>query len=331
VLGTILAACSLVAWVVVPIGKFVRYLAAGPELSRTRGRAALSSLAVVLAAVIGIGFVSAPDRFRGEGVVQMREAPVYVGEEGFAFELLPSGAEVSPKGPPLARLRNPELEAKLAQAEARSRELQVRYRLEEANSLANAQIVAEQLAAEEETLAWLRRRSALLEIHAPIAGRWVAPKFDQVHDAYLHRGDRLGTVVAAAPLIIRANVEQAAAARLIPEEIRGVEIQIRGRADRGKPFAGRLERILPAGLERLASPALGHQASGTFLTSMEDPNGTKAAERVREIWVLPDPEAGVRLLGGQRVVVRIEMPPRPLAVQWWHSILQVFQKRFHVA
>ena len=172
----------------------------------------------------------------------------------------------------------------------------------------------------------------LLEIRAPVEGRWVAPEVHRIRGAFLHRGERLGAVVQLGPPIIRADAPQQIAAQLLSEaHTARAEIQIIGRASEGKPFPGQIEAILPAGQERLASAALGNPAGGSNLTAPGDPNGTKSAERVFEVRLLPQPSPGTRLLGGQRVQVRVELSPRPLVAQWWHSIQQVFQKRFHVA
>jgi len=38
----------------------------------------------------------------------------------------------------------------------------------------------------------------------------------------------------------------------------------------------------------------------------------------------------VPLLYGQRVALRVTLPPQPLAVQWYRSLLQLVQRRFHV-
>ena len=37
------------------------------------------------------------------------------------------------------------------------------------------------------------------------------------------------------------------------------------------------------------------------------------------------------LLPGQRVVVRFELSPKPIAVQAWTKLLQVFQRRFNLS
>jgi hypothetical protein len=64
--------------------------------------------------------------------------------------------------------------------------------------------------------------------------------------------------------------------------------------------------------------------------SLDDQRGTKAAERVFEIRVVPDSQSGVRLLAGQRVIIRFENRAKPLLSQWYRWFLQLIQRRFKV-
>lgn len=332
VVGAVLAAAAIVAWVFVPLGKFVHYLSAGPELARTRRRAVLSTVATLAVLVGAIGLIPAPDRARVEGVVEPVDmAFVHAGEDGFLREALPTGTDVRLDGPPLVRLENPELQAELAKALAKLEELQDRRRLQEANSVAGAQILAEQVSAAQDAVGRLRQRVAALEVRAPLEGQWTSPKIDQMRGAYVHRGDRLGLVARTDRLCIRAMADQQVAALLIAEARPDVEIQVQGRPDPNRPLAGRIDRILPAGTEQLPSAALGYLAGGSIATSSEDREGLKASEKLFEIVVAPEPREGVRLLSGQRVVVRFDAARKPLAIQWWRWALQVFQKRMRVA
>jgi hypothetical protein len=95
-------------------------------------------------------------------------------------------------------------------------------------------------------------------------------------------------------------------------------------------LTGRIETILPAGQEVLPSEALGYAVGGSMPTLLQDPRGLKTAEQFFEIRIRPAPESPVRLLSGQRVLARIQMPSKPLAVQWWQSARQLFQRRFHI-
>jgi putative peptide zinc metalloprotease protein len=116
---------------------------------------------------------------------------------------------------------------------------------------------------------------------------------------------------------------------MLIEEAEGrVEIRVRNRPD--LRLTGRVLKILPAGQEQLPSQALGYAAGGSMATSPGDTHGMKAAERFFEIRISPDRDSDVRLLSGQRVVVRFQKPPKPLAVQLWRSLLQLVQRRFHI-
>jgi putative peptide zinc metalloprotease protein len=201
----------------------------------------------------------------------------------------------------------------------------------EPNNTANVQMYTALLTAMDKTILVLRQRMSMLEVHAPIAGQWVSPRIERVRGAYLHRGDPLGTVVRTDHVRIVASADQQVAAQLFAEKDRlRAEVQAQGQPEPNSPFPARVEKILPSGQERLPSAALGHLAGGATLTSSDDPNGVRAAERLFRIELICD-SPQFRLLGKQRVTVRLELPARPLAMQWWHAIQQVFQRRFHIA
>jgi len=67
----------------------------------------------------------------------------------------------------------------------------------------------------------------------------------------------------------------------------------------------------------LPSAALGYQAGGAMAVVKDDQKGVKAAERFFEIRVIPDAASKVQLHSGQRVIVRLVMPPKPIALQAW--------------
>jgi len=57
--------CSLfIAWITVPIGRFVHYLASSPKLERVRFRAVAVSIALAVLIVGVLQFVALPSHFR---------------------------------------------------------------------------------------------------------------------------------------------------------------------------------------------------------------------------------------------------------------------------
>jgi len=329
ILGAALATAAVVAWVCVPLGKFLRYLATSGELTRVRSRAVASTVFVLAASIGAVGLIPAPDRCRAEGVVEpVRLATIHAAADGFFQEYLPSGTKVTAGAPRLLRAVNPELVAKRAKLRAERLRLQARRRIAQTEEIAAAQILTEQISAVDEKIRRVEDELSSLVVYAPLAGTWVAPKIDQLRGAYLRRGDKVGLVASLDDVIIRATAGQNVAAMLLAEADPAVEIRVRGRPD--MYLDGKIRRIIPAGQEKLPSEALGYAAGGTIQTVPDDEKGTRAAERFFEVHIDPSRDGCVQLLSGQRVVIRFNMFPKPLMVQWWRSLLRLVQRRFQI-
>jgi putative peptide zinc metalloprotease protein len=351
-LGVILALAAAVAWLFVPLGKFVHYLLTSGELMRVRGRAIGSTLAVLALIVAGVGFVPAPDRFLIEGVVEPAQQEIlHAAADGFVIGLTASNSNVSPDGEPILTARSPALETELDQVRAQRRELETRRRQAMRQDQAQAQIFAEQIVALDERESRIRHQLDSLSIRASFTGQWVSPNIDRARGAYIRRGDAVGMIASRPPrVIIRATASQDVADLILAGEHRGLRIRVKGlpRPEMG----GEVVRVVQAGQDRLPSAALGYGAGGSIRTDPKDPKGVKASERFFQVEIKPDkvydpgipgdpddpndnvPEGTwhekVPLWAGQRVVVRLEMPPKPLIQQWYRSILQLVQRRFQI-
>ena len=328
--GAILAMGAVVAWLLVPLGRFVYYLVAGPELARVRFRAVGTTLLALGALAVAVGMIHFPDRCRVEGVVEPeRMAVVHAAADGFVEDFQPSGRQVTPEGEPLVRSRNVELEARRLGLMAERRSLVARRDLAVAeDETAQAAILEGQIGVVGGQIGRVDEQLADLSLHAPLAGEWVSPDIERVRGAYLRRGDRIGLVATVDKLIIRATAGQQVAALLIEEGATAVDIRVKGRPD--LETTGIQRRILPVGQERLPSPARGCGAGGSIEVVSDDRTGTRAAERFFEIEVEPAEGDGVGLLPGQRVVVRFELSEKPLVLQGWRLLLQLVQRRFHI-
>jgi len=325
--GAALAATAVVAWVGVPLGKFVHYLATSNELTRVRQRAVGSVLGVVLLIVVLVGLIPRPDRHRLEGVAEpVRFAVVHAGTEGFIREVVvPSGSKVR-AGQPLVVAENLQLQTQHEQLLAERKRILARYRLAQTQDAAVAQTLAEQLDALDARIQANRERLEKLTLRAPVDGTWISPDIEQSTRAFLKRGQKVGIVASLGDVLVRAPAGQDVAALLINEPIERVEIRLKGRPD--IELTGRVIKILPAGQQQLPSAALGYRAGGSIQTAANDPHGTQATERQFELRIIP--EGQVKLLPGQRVIVRLQTPSKPLASQWWRSILQLVQRRFRL-
>jgi putative peptide zinc metalloprotease protein len=275
-----------------------------------------------------LGTLRVPEYCRVEGIVEpVRLAIVHAQSDGFVTEFLASGRKVEPGDRTLIEAVNPQLQAEKKSLLAELRGLQIQQRIAELEEVAAAQILAERIEALEEKIARVEFELSSLRLQAELSGTWVSPDIEKAKGAYLHRGEQIGLVASLDDVLIRAIAGQKIAAKL-KQAYEQVEIRVKGRPD--AMLTGKIEKRLPAGQEVLPSEALGYAVGGSMPTLLQDPSGLKTAEQFFEIRIRPASESPVRLLSGQRVVARIQMPSKPVAVQWWQSARQLFQRRFRI-
>jgi putative peptide zinc metalloprotease protein len=320
---------AIIAWVLVPFGKFVRYLATNEELARTRSLAVGSTLGTLILLIICTGVLRLPDYCRVEGIVEPVDmAIVHAESDGFIVDFLATGQSVSPETDPLIKSINYKFQAEKKALQAELITLEAKQRIAITQEIAAAQVLAEQIDALNEKIARVDNEILSLQLQSPLSGTWVSPEIDKAKGMYLNRGEQIGFVANLDNVLIRATAGQALAAVLVEQAHKHLEIRVKGRPD--VKLSGQIEKIFPAGQEVLPSEALGYAVGGAMPTQSQDPYGRKAAEKFFEIRITPDSDASVRLLTGQRVVVRIQLRSKPLMYQWWLSLRQLFQRRFHI-
>jgi putative peptide zinc metalloprotease protein len=325
----ILALSGIVGWLIVPVGRFLHYLATSEELARKRLRAIASTAVVTVILAVGVGVVRLPDHRRVEGIVEPREMNIiHARSDGFVAGFLASQVQVSPNDVSLVTAVNPALEAQKRSLVAERRTLAVRRELAVLKEVAAAQIFDEQLAAQDQKIARVEQELAWLHLTAPIAGTWVAPEIEFAQGRFVRRGESLGLVADLDNLLIRATAGQNVAALLIEQAAQDVEIRVEGRPD--PTMAGTIEKIFPAGQEQLPSQALGYAVGGSMPVDAHDSSGTKTAEKFFEIRIRPQLDHPDQWRTGQRVIVRVRLRPKPLAAQVYHYGRQLFQRRFHI-
>jgi len=328
-IGVLFAAIVLSGWVVIPFGKLIRFLATSRELDKLRVRAVFTFSGAVVALLITVGLLRMPDRCRIEGVVEPVDyAVIHMKTAGFVDGFLESGSKTSPQGPTIIEASNPDLTTRSDQLQAEFRRLQVNRQFAQTREAAKVQIMDEKMTALKEQIARVDKDLQALALKAPISGTWVAPDIDRITGRYVKRGQRLGVVANLNDLRIRAVAGQSVAGRLIKDA--NPVVAIRGKDQPDIQLAGRIEKIIPAGQARLPSAALGYSAGGSTQIDLQDPSGRLAAEPFFEILVVPGLEANNRVRPGQTMILMFETTAKPLIVQTWRSLLQLFQRRFQV-
>ena len=339
-LGLVLAVAAGIAWVLVPLGKFLHYLFTSAELLRVRGRAIGSTLGVVAALGAIIGAAPFSDNRCIDGLAEARQMSfIFTGADGFIEgPHVPSGQSVQPdQEQPLVQGRNMELETRLKALAAERAQLESQRRMAQTQEPAEARNLLRAIAFRDRQMEQTRKDLAALRVKPPLAGTWIAPEIDRLPGAFLPRGKPLGMVADLDDMIVRVVAGQDVASLLIEEldcrQSPRVRIRLRKRPD--VEFTGRVERILPAGQEQLFSPAMGLSAGGAVETDVQDRQGVKTRQNFFEIRIRPDTVTtrsnegwDARLLPNQRVIVRFELSRKTLYTQWRLKLLQLIEKRF---
>lgn len=330
-LGILMAATAIIGWVVVPVGKFVHYLAVHPELLKTRSRAVAVTVATLALLGLGLGVAPAPDHGRAEGVVEARAmAAIHAAADGEARVVLASGSRVGAAGDVLVAADNRELRAEQEQLTAQLAALRHRHHQALARDPATAQSFSEQIAALRQQVARVEKDLANLTIAAPIEGVWMATAEDLLPGAVLQRGQPLGLVVDTSDLYVRVTADQYLGPRL-RAELASPHVELRARRQPELYCTGEVRRVIPGGRRELPSAALGIAGGGALAVRMHrESTGVEAAEPFFEVDVELTDAHAARLLPGQRVVARFRLPDAPLAVQLWRAVRQTLQERFQV-
>lgn len=335
--GLLLAVWSVIAWVLVPIGKFLHWLVTHPSLQEHRLRAMTASAAVLAVLLGSLGVIPVPEHYRTEGVVESTwRTDLSVQSDGFVTQVLAEvGRPVEPQQIILV-MENPDLQAKRKELQAQLQGLQWAQRQALAEDQVQMKSAEARIEATREELTKIAERIDSLVVRSPHRGILVGPTLAKLEGQFLQRGQVVTQVADLASLRVTALVEQGQNAALFDHEnsIRRVELRTAGRLDR--TLNSRLLRIFPSGRSELPHPALGYAGGGSIAVRTDDPHGQTAVRPLFELWLeLPKNYAsgihGVAAFPGQRVYVRLTLQQRsPLLAQWVHRLRQLFRERLSI-
>jgi len=329
-IGTLLAIISILMWVVVPVGRLFNYLSVSPELEYKRFRAVGTTVIFMTACILMLGVFRFGDYWRTDGVVEpVRNAAVYSSAGGFLTNYNPSESLVEETKSSVTRQTSPEQESeiKIAQEELSSLEIQNRIAREE-ERIAEAGMLNVKIQAARKRLDNVLNDRSRLEVHAPVSGVLVSPRIGERQGSWVCKGERLGVVLSSDTVRLRVIVNQIEAARLFGASGFTTTFRIEGRPDIGMvPMRATVERIISIGSAWLPNAALGFTGGGQHAVK-NGGDGQQTFSNTFEVWLKPVAQAGVTLFSGQRVVVRFEFPPRPLALQWYRKVRQILNPHF---
>lgn len=321
---TIMAAAGLAAWLVVPIGRGLWYLAGSSELMHHRGRAWLVTIGTLSVGLGLVGAVPVPNHCRVEAVTRAQtQQRMYVRTSGFLRTFAKSGLRVhgGPHGTVLLQLSNPRLAAKINTLQSRLNTTEMEWRKAMAKNIAKAEIYRRQMRAVREQLALDRAKDAELTVRSPIDGTWIAPELHLRIGVYLHRGEQVGTVANLKTLVVLGAADQNRAGRIIRSGSHLAQIRIYGHP--APEIPGVIAKAYPAGSNMLPSAALSYLGGGPFVpdAGTNQPRATGSPFFLLEV----HPLKPTTFMPGQRVEVRVALPPSPVAMQLFDMLRRALE------
>jgi len=329
IIGMIMALVCAVAWVLVPLTQFVKYLAASPRLERQRPRAIAVTALIAAGLLFILNVLPFPSHFRAPGVVLARERTQVVNNSGgYVAEVLAApGANVQ-AGQALMRLDNPELQMERSSLRAREAELQARLLQARNDDIASLKPLMSLLDTVTNRINKLNLDEAELTVRALHSGIWVAPGVEDYVGRWLSRGTPVGLLVNPAKFEFNATVLQADVDALFARRIPGAEVRLYGEA--GRVIEVKQWKILAGGRQTLPSPALGWTAGGEVPVAMDDGEGRKATEPFFEVQAQIPETTAAALLHGRTGKIRFELEPEPLLPRIVRRLQQLLQKRYGI-
>ena len=325
VVGVGLAAWCLGAWMLVPLAKFVRWLAGSPALTDHRGRAVAVTCTAVLALAIIVGIVPVRERFPAAGIVESEQrSEIAMQTEGLLVEALAMPQQRVREGDILFVARNPDLAAQLTYERAELDRMTLDFNLAVSKQPQAVERMRERLAYQRKRLAELERLNDELIVRSPHDGTVIDVERAAVPGTFVPRGQYLATVADLEHLRVTALIDQSHRAQRINADTQ-VRLRTAGLADR--ELHSRVIARFDAARYELPHPALGHHGGGDIALDPEDNKGQMMLRPRFECHLtLPgvaDEQGRLHYpLPGERVYVRFALSDR-------RSYLSIWLRRLH--
>lgn len=334
-IGLMLAIWTAAVWFLLPLGKFVHWLASSPKLADHRARTIVITLITAGLIFVALGVVRFPDHRRASGVIESTQRQgVFFGTSGFISEALVRPGEHVEAGQPLMLAHSPELDAQIQMLDALLAERESVEREMIARSALGAEILRGQITALRSQREFLIEQQDRLTIRAPISGVVVGPPLDRFVGAYLRRGEPICEIVDTGNIRIVASLPTALAAPLNELGPDGYRAELRTRSNIGDVFRGQGITLIEGGHRFLPHRALGYSGGGDIQTDAQDRHGLLSKDRRFTLYVERFDRDGQDTttigLPGERVSLRFTLPDKPLLVQWADRLHKLIQGRINV-
>ena len=330
ILSFIMGIFLCLTMIVIPFGKFVKYIFAGPSLTQVRNRAVLLTSLFVAAVVALLFYLPVPETFTAPGVVEARHYEnTILAQSGVVVRVDHAPNDFVHKGDTLMVLENQELDYRIEEKRAEINEATQMYYNALENSPENMHPLNIRLGVLRAELDELLQDRDNLTLVAEMDGLWDAPDISDYMGRFVRKGDSVGILLDTTSFDFLAVVEQENVSRLFAAEPRGVTIRLNG--DAFTELKTDSVNVIPTAQDKLPSSALGWMGGGEVETHS---NGysEQTAEPVYLVRAeLPqESKESVLMLHGRSGKIRFDLGKSPIAMQAIRKARQALQKYYRM-
>jgi putative peptide zinc metalloprotease protein len=326
-IGLFLAIWTAAMWFVMPVGAFVHWLATSSHLTENRGRAILTSLALILLGVVMVGVVPMPDHRRAVGVVESeRRSGVFIKAEGFVLRADHRSGDFVKAGDPILTCESDRLKeelafdlAQIAEVEAKEREAMKR------GDEAAAMVGREYLSTLQKTVDRVRDKIDKLIVRAPHDGVIVGRDPATLVGSFVKEGAAVCEVVDVEHMRIAATITQTEGTWLYAPDATRFSTELRRVSDVDRIVKATFDHSEEAGTRELRHPALGFPGGGKIETDQQDRAGVRAKRPLFTAYFTP--EESFEGKPGERVNLRFTLARKALLAQWIDRLEKMVQGR----
>jgi putative peptide zinc metalloprotease protein len=326
VFGVMLAIWAAIGALLLPVIKGLNFLLLSPKLRKSRARAMVVTALVFGGAAGLIFFMPVPMWTRAEGVIWVPErAIVRPGTEGFVTSVMAAPNSQVRQGDVIIQMEEPLLASQIRVLQSRIAELEAQYDAQRATERVRAELTRETMGAVQAELDRAQERAHALAVTAPVTGRLVLARADDLPAKFVRQGQDLAYVLEGNELTARVIVPQQDI-DLVRNRTRSVEVLLSEDLHRALP--ARMRSEVPAATASLPNMALSTEGGGKVALDPRERNKPQALQKYFqfELTLPARPEVHI----GSRVYVRFDHGTETLAGQWYRRLRQVFLKQLNV-
>lgn len=332
ILSFIMGALLCLTMVVMPVGKFLKYIFSSPALAMVRNRAVFVTLLVFGSVFSALFYIPVPDSFKAPGVLEAsRYENTTVGEGGVVLGVYKGENANVKKGDTLMVLENRELDFAIDEKRAQVNEsLQMYYQALDV-APENMYPIKKRIGVLKQELADLLQRRDELTLVSSMDGIWDVKKPAEYVGRFLQRGDSVGMVLDTTSFDFLAVVSQEEVSRLFVDDMRHVSVRLNGDAFTEIPVEN--VSAIPAARDRLPSAALGWLGGGEIETRAGGEDfGERTAEPVYLVRASLKDDRGILskilMSHGRSGKIRFHLTDTPIALQGIRKARQALQKYY---